>query len=106
MVLPINPAHDGIENPRIDPEVEHRYVGCKFKNDADGYLKQGECGTGDDEMTDKELKPWAFNAKKWRIENGYDTPEWEMYVKNVICTVTIFSIISFVLGVIMGEMII
>jgi len=52
-----------------------------------------------------ELKPLTFNAKKWRKENGYITPEWEMYVKNVICTVTIFCTISFVLGILIGKVI-
>jgi len=50
-----------------------------------------------------ELKPWTFNAKKWRKENGYITPEWEMYVKNVICTVTIFCTISLILGILIGK---
>ena len=29
-----------------------------------------------------KLSPWTLNAKKWREENGYTTPEWEMYVQN------------------------
>jgi len=46
----------------------------------------------------KELKPWTFNAKRWREENGYTTPEWEMYVKNFIFTTVILCGIFFVLG--------
>lgn len=53
----------------------------------------------------KELKPWTFNAKKWRVENGYDTLEWKMYVENVVYTTTIFCITSFILGIIMGKVI-
>lgn len=29
-----------------------------------------------------KLSPWTLNAKKWREENGYITPEWEMYAMN------------------------
>jgi len=50
-----------------------------------------------------ELKPIGFNAKKWREENGYTTPEWEMYVNNTVCTTTIFCMVCYVLGVIAGE---
>lgn len=49
------------------------------------------------------LRPLTFNAKKWRKENGYTTPEWEMYVKNVVCTTTIFCMVSFVLGAIVQK---
>lgn len=53
----------------------------------------------------KELKLWTLNVKKWRKENGYTTPEWEMYVKNVIFTTTVFCTISFVLGMIVERLI-
>jgi len=47
-----------------------------------------------------ELKPIEFNAKKWREENGYTSPEWEMYVNNAVCITTILCMVCFVLGVI------
>jgi len=55
------------------------------------------------EVPKVELKQLTFNAKKWRKENGYITPEWEMYVKNVICTMTIFCTISLILGILIGK---
>lgn len=48
----------------------------------------------------KELKPWTFNAKKWRRENGYTSPEWEMYVKNRI----VYDILFLVAGILIGVM--
>ena len=52
-----------------------------------------------------ELKTLTFNAKKWRKENGYTTPEWEMYVKNAVCTTTILCVVSFVFGAIVEKVI-
>lgn len=53
----------------------------------------------------KELKPLTFNAKRWREENGYTIPEWEMYVENAVCTTTILCTASFVLGIIVEKVI-
>lgn len=53
-------------------------------------------------MSIEKLKPYTFNAKKWRIRNGYDTPEWQMYVNNVIFHTTIIGVSCFIFGVIMA----
>ena len=55
-------------------------------------------------MTAK-LKPWTFNAKNWRVENGYTTPEWEMYVGNMLCTMMLVCIISLALGIMVGRLV-
>lgn len=53
-------------------------------------------------MTEK-LKPWTFDANKWRKENGYTTPEWEMYVGNMICTMIFICITSLISGIMIGR---
>ena len=47
-----------------------------------------------------ELKPLTFNAKRWREENGYTSPEWEMYAENCVYVTMIFCILFFFLGAI------
>lgn len=49
-----------------------------------------------------KLKPYTFNTKKWRIENGFTSPEWEMYVNNVIIKTELFIIFSIVIGIVIG----
>jgi len=80
---------------QIDAEIEH----CDRLNKA--LIKQNN---GDLKMK-TELNPIGFNAKKWREENGYTTPEWEMYANNVVCTTTILCMVCFVLGTIAERMI-
>ena len=48
-----------------------------------------------------ELKPYTFNAKKWRIENGYTTPEWEMYVANTLFTMQYCIVAGILFGVVL-----
>jgi hypothetical protein len=47
------------------------------------------------------LRPLTFNAKKWRKENGYTTPEWEMYAKNIRYKTIILCTVSFIFGMVM-----
>jgi ABC-type lipoprotein release transport system permease subunit len=51
-----------------------------------------------------KLNRFTLNAKRWREENGYITPEWEMYKTNVVTQYSILGLIgcvvSFVIGVI------
>ena len=48
-----------------------------------------------------KLPKWTLNGKKWREENGYTTPEWEMYDKHM-CN---FSIYTYFLGLFVGVVI-
>lgn len=56
----------------------------------------------------KKLNRFTLNAKKWRNENGYITPEWEMYKTNMISTffivMLILTTLSFVAGVVWMKM--
>ena len=49
-----------------------------------------------------ELSKWTFNARKWREENGFTTPEWEMYVANRAAGGTIISTVCFIIGILVG----
>lgn len=48
-----------------------------------------------------ELKPYTLNARKWRIENGYTTPEWEMYYKNMEFKTFCVAMLYFLVGCIL-----
>ena len=45
-----------------------------------------------------KLGKWSLNAEKWRKENGYTTPEWEMYVNNSNRMNLIVALLGFILG--------
>ena len=49
-----------------------------------------------------KLSMWKLNARKWREENGYTTPEWDMYVKNRNNMIVGIAIICFVYGMVVG----
>ena len=44
MVLPLNQGYDDVVNTKIDPELDHPCIGCKYKNDPVGCLAQFGCG--------------------------------------------------------------
>lgn len=53
-----------------------------------------------------KLKIFTFRTYKWREENGYTTPEWEMFVDNRHITGMISSmlvgVVAFIYGVVIG----
>ncbi|MCK5138222.1 MAG: hypothetical protein KAQ85_00130 [Thermodesulfovibrionia bacterium] len=51
-----------------------------------------------------KLGPWTVNAKKWREENGYTTPEWMMYVENRNVSSVVLATITCILGVVLGAL--
>ena len=52
-----------------------------------------------------KLNKLTWNAKKWREENEYTTPEWEMYVENRKCTGILFHFVVGIGWVFVGIMI-
>ena len=49
-----------------------------------------------------KLNKWSWDAKKWREENGYTTPEWEMYKNNRMMQTYIFGFIACSIGLLIG----
>jgi hypothetical protein len=49
-----------------------------------------------------KLNPWTLNAKQWRIDNEYTTPEWEMYVTNMRNKCMVFIIMVYLIGILLG----
>lgn len=45
-----------------------------------------------------KLSQWELDAKKWREENGYITPEWMIYVKNRSNILITACVMSFIYG--------
>ena len=44
MVLALNCGYDNEEDTKIDRELDHPCIGCKYKNDPVGCLAQYACG--------------------------------------------------------------
>ena len=48
-----------------------------------------------------KLKIYTLDARKWRIENGYTTPEWEMYYSNMEFKAILIAMLYFTAGCIL-----
>ncbi|MCK5432014.1 MAG: hypothetical protein KAJ03_04680 [Gammaproteobacteria bacterium] len=56
------------------------------------------CANDDNEMATK-LSIWTLNAKKWKQDNGFITPEWKQYTNNIHMRFLFVLLIGITLGV-------